>query len=254
MIYLLLGGVSAYLGITVGLGGSTLLRPLLDAVSPLAPSSVAMLSTMAALCAALVSAFFALGRPLPLHQDELILLAAGGALGGVVGDLLSARFMSLLSESGVILLQNALLFTLIALAAVYFGMLSHVVRPLSITRMASLPAAFLIGLFASFLSFGAEPITIAAYYLLFDAEDDEAAVASLTVALTALSGKLITMLIRQRFFLPDADALLWLLPGAILGAIGAVLLALRRRRTAISETLLRMSLFTSLINMAAALT
>ena len=253
MIYLLLSAVSAYLGITVGLGATTLLRPLLDAVTTLAPQSVAMLCTMAALAAALVTAFFALSRPLALEQDELILLAAGGALGGVLGDLISARFIALLPPGGVVLLQNALLFALIALAALYFGMLSRTIRPLDLTRMAALPLALLVGLFASFLSFGAEPVTIAAYYLLFDAEDDEAAAAALTVSLTAMAGKLVTLLIRQRLYLPDAHALLWLLPGALVGALAALLLSMRRRRAALSEMLLRMSLFTSLINMAASL-
>ena len=87
MIYALLGGVSALFGLCTGLGSTTLLRPLLDAVSSLSPASIALLCTMATLGAALVSAFFALSRPLPLHQDELILLAAGALLGGILGDL-----------------------------------------------------------------------------------------------------------------------------------------------------------------------
>ena len=128
MIYLLLSAISAYLGLSVGLGESTLLRPLLDAVSPLPVQSVAMLCTVATLAATLVSAFFALSQPIPLAQEELILLAAGGALGGALGDLISARFMAMLPQSGVVLLQNALLFTLIALPAVYFGMLSHTLQ------------------------------------------------------------------------------------------------------------------------------
>ena len=84
MIYLILGGVSAFFGLLSGVGATTLLRPLLDAVSPLAPASVAALCTMATLCAALVAAFFALNHALPLHPDELLLLAVGAALGGVI--------------------------------------------------------------------------------------------------------------------------------------------------------------------------
>ena len=80
MIYLILGGVSAFFGLLSGVGATTLLRPLLDAVSPLAPASVAALCTMATLCAALVAAFFALNHALPLHPDELLLLAVGAAL------------------------------------------------------------------------------------------------------------------------------------------------------------------------------
>lgn len=84
MIYLILSGISAFFGLAAGLGTTTLLRPLLDAVSPLEPASVAMLCTMATLGAALVTAFFALGKPLPLHPDELMLLAIGASLGGVL--------------------------------------------------------------------------------------------------------------------------------------------------------------------------
>ncbi|MDY3764619.1 MAG: hypothetical protein SO031_10845, partial [Candidatus Ventricola sp.] len=136
MIYFLFAGASAFFGLTAGLGATTLLRPLLDAVSPLPPASIAMLCTMATLGAALVSAFFALGQPLALHQDELLLLAVGSALGGILGDLMANRFVSVIPRDTAILLQNALLFTLVALPAVYFRTLSRTVRPLSLTRLA----------------------------------------------------------------------------------------------------------------------
>ena len=252
MIYALLSGVSALLGLCTGLGPTTLLRPLLDAVSPLSPASISLLCTMAALGAALVSAFFALSRPLPLHQDELILLAAGALLGGILGDLASNRFISMLPHETAMLLQNALLFTLVALPAIYFHTLSRTVSPLSLTRLCALPVSLTVGLLGSFLAFGAEPLTLLLYYLLFDAEDDESAVAALTVALFAMAGKLVTQLIRLRLNLPDADALLWLLPGALTGAVMAMSPALQRRTWRAGDALLRLSLFTSLLNVASA--
>lgn len=255
MIYLLLSAASAFFGVGAGLGATTLLRPLLDAVSPLAPASISLLCAMATLCAALVSAFFALGRPIPLHPDELLLLAIGGALGGILGDLADARLCAMISRGGVMLLKNALLFTLIALTAVYFRALSPVVHPLSVTRLAAFPISLTIGLLASFLAFGGEPVTLAAYFLLLDAENDEAAIAALTVSLFSMAGKLVTQFIRLRMRLPDAEILLWLLPGALLGALAAILLpALQRRARRSPDLVLRLSLFTSMINMAAALT
>jgi len=251
VIYLLLGSVSTYLSTAAGLGSIVLLRPLLDAISPLMPASIALLCTMAALGAALVSAFFALSKPLPLDRDELILLACAGLLGGILGDLISSRFMAMLPRIGVILLQNALLFSLLALAAVYFGTLSRSVRPIGVTRLACVPAAFVISIFASFLAFGAEPVSIAAYYFFFDADDDEAAGAALTIALTAMGGKLVTMLIRLRFAIADARILLWLLPGVLAGAALAALLPTGRRRDHLSQSVLRASLFTCVICMAA---
>ena len=253
MIYLLLGGLSAFFGAGDGLGATTLLRPLLDAVSPLPPATVAALATMATLCAALVSAFFALGHPLPLAQEELVLLAAGAVLGGVLGDLAQARFFAALDPSRARLLQNALLFTLIALPAIYFSRLARAVQPLALSRVFSFPAGLLSGLLAAFLAFGAEPLTLMLYFLLFDAEDDEAAFAALTVSLCAMSGKLVTLLIRQRFMLPAADTLLWLLPGALGGALLAMLPGLSRSASRSGEMLLRLSLFTAILNVAAAI-
>ena len=236
MIYLILGGVSAFFGLLSGVGATTLLRPLLDAVSPLAPASVAALCTMATLCAALVAAFFALNHALPLHPDELLLLAVGAALGGVLGDLASARFFAMMTRESAMLLQNALLFTLIALPSLYFGSLSHT----------------LVGLLGSFLAFGAEPLTLTLYFLLFGADGDEGAFAALTVSLFAMVGKLLVLLIRQRLVLPDADVMLWLLPGAVIGALLALWPVVRRGRSNLSALLLRLSLFTSLLNIAAA--
>ena len=253
MIYLLLSLASVFFGLQTGLGPTTLLRPMLDAVSPLPPASVAALCTIATLSAALVSAFFALSQPLPLHQDELLLLAAGAALGGVLGDLAAWRFFSVIGSQAVVLLQNALLFSLIALPAIYFSTLSRTIRPLAITRMASFPAALIVGLLASFLAFGAEPLTLMVYYLLFDAENSESSTAALMISLFAMLGKLVTLLIRERMHLPDAGALIWLLPGALGGALLAMVPRLQNQSRASSEMLLRFSLFTSLINMAAAI-
>ena len=253
MIYLLLGAVSAFFGAGDGLGATTLLRPLLDAVSPLPPATVAALATMATLCAALVGAFFALGRPIPLAQEELLLLAVGALLGGVLGDLASARFFAFLTPERARLMQNALLFTLIALPAVYFSRLAQTVRPLALSRVFAFPAGLAAGLLASFLAFGGEPLTLMLYFLLFDADDDEAAFAALSVAVCAMSGKLITLLIRQRFTLPAADTLLWLLPGALGGALLAMLPGLWRSTQRSGEMLLRLSLFTAILNVAAAM-
>ena len=252
MIYLLLGGGSAFFGLIVGLGPTTLLRPLLDAVSPLPPASIAMLCTMATLCAALISAFFALGAPLSLHQDELMLLAVGALLGGVLGDLAGARFVAVSGRTLVLFLHNALLFTVIALPAIYFSRLSRTLRPLALTRLAAFPVAFLVGILASFLAFGAEPLTLLLYFLLFDAENEEASLAALTISLFAMAGKLVTLLIRERMALPDAGALLWLLPGAIAGALLAMLPSLSRGTQRGADILRKLSLFTTLLNIAAA--
>lgn len=253
MIYLLLALASAFFGLSSGLGATTLLRPLLDAVSPLEPASVAALCTMATLCAALVSAFFALGEPLPVKNDELILLAAGATLGGVLGDLAAERFVSVIPTQSAVLLQNALLFALIALPTVYFATLARAVRPLALTRVLAFPVALTVGLLGSFLAFGAEPVTLAAYFLLFDAENDESAVAALTVALFAMLGKLITLLIRVRMHMPDVQVLLWLLPGALAGALLAMVPRFRPTSPKSGDALLRLSLFTSMLNMAAAI-
>ena len=252
MIYLIAGGLCAYYGIASGLGAVTLLRPLLDAISPLPPASVAMLCTMAALCASLVSAFFALGQPIPLPQEDLLLLAVGAALGGILGDLAANRFFAVMPASACTLLQNALLLTLIALPQLYFTRLSRTLMPLALPRTLGFPVALTVGLLGSFLAFGAEPLTLMLFFLLFDAEDGESAFAALTITLFSMAGKLLTTLIRARIALPDAATLLWLLPGAILGALLAMLPPIQRllpRRA--GDVLLRLSLFTSLLNMAA---
>ena len=57
---------------------------------------------------------------------------------------------------------------------------------------------------------------------------------------------------RERLVLPDAGVLLWLLPGAVIGALLALWPAIQRRRNNLSVILLRLSLFTSLLNIAAA--
>ena len=190
---------------------------------------------------------------MPLPQEELVLLAVGALLGGVLGDLAQARFLATLSPERARLMQNALLFTLIALPSLYFSRLAQTLRPLALSRVFSFPVGLFAGLTASFLAFGGEPLTLMLYFLLFDADDDEAAFAALSVAVCAMSGKLITLLIRQRFTLPSADTLLWLLPGALGGALLAMLPGFARGAQRSGEMLLRLSLFTAMLNVAAAM-
>lgn len=252
MIYALLGGICTCLSMASGMGAATLLRPLLDAVSPLEPASVSILCTAAALGAALVGAFFALSRPIALSQDELLFWAIGALAGGALGDLISSRFYAMLPVRGALLLQNALLLTLLALPMLYFSRLTHTTARLSITRMVSLPAALLLGMAASFLSFGAVPLTMMAYHMLFDATQEEAGTAALTVALCAMAGKLIVLLIRLRLNIPDAHVLIWLLPGTLLGAFAAMVPGVQRILRHTGDTLLRLTLFTALINIISA--
>jgi hypothetical protein len=54
-------------------------------------------------------------------------------------------------------------------------------------------------------------------------------------------------------FLPDADALLWLLPGALGGALLAMVPRLQNQINRSGDMLLRFSLFTSLINIASSI-
>ena len=158
----------------------------------------------------------------------------------------------MVTRESAMLLQNALLFTLIALPSLYFGPLNHTIAPMNLSRLLSFPVALLVGLLGSFLSFGAEPLALTLYFLLFEADGNEGAFAALTISLFAMVGKLIVLLIRERLVLPDAGVLLWLLPGAVIGALLALWPAIQRRRNNLSVILLRLSLFTSLLNIAAA--
>lgn len=253
MIYLIASGLSAFFGLASSLGATTLLRPLLDAITPLPPTSVSAICTLATLCAALIAAFFALGEPVVLHPDELLMLAVGALTGGVLGELAAWRFSAVLLEEQAVLLQNALLFTLIALPSVYFSSLATTIRPLALSRYLSWPIGFIVGLLGSFLAFGAEPLTLSLYFFLFDAENDEAAEAALTCALCAMLGKLITLLVRTRFLLPHADILLFVIPGALIGGLCAMMPRLQRRGETRGSIFLGLSLFTSLLNMASSI-
>lgn len=252
MIYALLSGVCVCLGLGSGMGAATLLRPLLDAVSPLEPSTIAILCTAATLGAALMCAFFALNQPIALHQDELLFLAIGALLGGVLGELISARFFAMLPTRGALLLQNALLFTMLAIPVLYFSHLIRTIPALSLTRMAALPLALLLGIIASFLSFGAVPLTLMAYHAFFDADEEEASIAALAIALCAMAGKLIVLLIRLKLSIPHADILVWLLPGSLLGALAALVPGVQRSLRSVGQPLLKLALFTCVINMLSA--
>lgn len=136
----------------------------------------------------------------------------------------------------------------------YFGQLSHTLPPLRANRLFSLPTAFAVGLLGSFLSFGAAPLTLMLYTFLFAADEEES-----TIGRT------------DRFAVCDGGQIDCFIDSPAVSASGcgrAALAARRRgrrfaagdapalqgRQASMGSALLRLSLFTSLLNIAAALT
>lgn len=224
MLYLLITTLSTLVGALTGLGGGVFIKPLLDALSPLDPATVGILSSFCVLTMSILAIARFLRQKIPIGGKLVLQLSLAATFGGMGGKALTQAAAIHFGPDGLRLLQNFFLATLMAMVLLY--MLRYrktVAYNLQNTGMVLL-VGLLLGLLSSFLGIGGGPINVAALCLLFAMDVKGAAVHSIAIIFFSQSAKLLTTALGEGFGAYDLTLLLWMLPGAIAGGLlGAAL-------------------------------
>ncbi len=179
-------------GSITGVGGGVIIKPILDAVGGMPSVQVNFLSGCTVLAMSVVSVARSRGKVPNVSGRILMLLALGGAFGGVTGKYAFDYVRSMFENQDMIkVIQNALLGLIILGIFVYLKNQSKI-RTLDIkSSIVAIIIGVLLGVSGAFLGIGGGPINLVVLYYFFSMTPKMAAYCSVFIIMLSQSGSLI---------------------------------------------------------------
>ncbi|MFR8012176.1 MAG: sulfite exporter TauE/SafE family protein [Clostridia bacterium] len=217
VIYTAVIFAATFLGAFVGLGGGVVIKPVLDAIGLDPVDTVSFLSSVAVFSMSISSTAQHIIKKTPFQTRIILLLSAGSAAGGLLGDLLFRTLLEHFDGNLVKGIQSLLLGCLLAAVLVYLNGRS---RRFSVENGVGILAIGLaLGVVSSFLGVGGGPINVAVLVLFFGFSMRDSAVYSVAVIFFAQLAKLITIYAGNRFAPYDLKILIFIIPAAVVGGL-----------------------------------
>ena len=188
-----IGGIS-------GVGGGVIIKPVMDAVSGLPVATISFLSGCTVLAMTITSMVRSIGGEVKVEPRRGTLLAAGAAVGGIVGK----QLFDMVKDAGGSAVSVAQQVLMIALT---LGVLAYTlnrprIRTLDVKNGAAcILIGLALGVLSSFLGIGGGPINLAVLYYFFSMDSKTAALNSLYVILFSQGASFLNTLIGQN--VPD---------------------------------------------------
>ncbi len=198
------------LGAITGMGGGVIIKPVMDAVAPqLGAAQINFLSGCTVLAMSLVSCLRSKGKSHNVSGRVLMLLAVGGALGGIIGNFtfdLVADFFS--NNDMVKIIQNSILIILIGIVFIYLNNQSKIKTLQVKSSLGSFLVGFFLGVASAFLGIGGGPINLVVLYFFFSMTPKVAAYCSIFIIMLSQGCSFLTTLVSG---VPDFEILMMVL-------------------------------------------
>ena len=181
-----IGGIS-------GVGGGVIIKPVLDATSGLAVSTVSFLSSCTVLAMSITTMLRNRNSTVKVETVRGTALALGGAVGGIIGKLL---FDLAVATGGTLVsvLQQVLMIVL-TLGVLVYTCNRHRIRTKNVQNFLFCTLIGLImGIISSFLGIGGGPINLVVLFYFFSMDTKTAALNSLYVILFSQCASLLNTL------------------------------------------------------------
>lgn len=210
--------ISTLLGALVGLGGGVIIKPMLDLVGQDPVDVVGFISAVAVFSMSIAATIKYLHAKTPVDKRVVLLIAAGAAAGGYLGNVLFEFILSRSDSQLVKGVQGLILGCILIGVNLYIGRTHkkslHLHNPAAVIAV-----GFFLGMIASFLGIGGGPINVAFLVFFFSFSMKEAAVYSVATIFFSQLTKLATIYAGNRFEPYDLTMLLYIIPVAVLGGI-----------------------------------
>lgn len=224
LLIMIVGLLASIVGAVSGIGGGVIIKPVLDAVTPLSASVVGFLSTCAVFSMSLIAVLKCIKEKREFEKNT-ILLGIGAVLGGFAGTQMFQVINTILDNNTLIkTIQNGVLFCI--LVAILFYINGKNKRQFCIeNKMIILIIGFSLGMISAFLGIGGGPINVAVLSLFFAMDIKRASVNSIILILFSQASKITTLVGTGE--IPEEmqiSMLLCIIPAALVGgAIGSAI-------------------------------
>ncbi len=213
--------LSSLVGAICGVGGGVIIKPTLDFFKVGSVSTISFLSG----CTVLSMSFYSVGKAILAKENKVDLktgtaLAAGAAIGGVVGKELFTAVKNLFANGNTVGAVQSVCLLLITLGTLIYTLRKDKIKTLKInSKFVCILIGFFLGIMSSFLGIGGGPINLVVLYFFFSMDTKTAAQNSLYIILFSQIASLISTLVTHTVPQFDWMTLIMMVAGGILGGI-----------------------------------
>lgn len=218
LIYLVIALFATVIGSLVGLGGGVIMKPLLQALSPLDALSINVLSSITVFFMAMSTLYKRTKADRSLYKTQYLYLIIGSLVGGVIGNSIFSNFLKLFSdENTVSLIQTSLLIILLVL--VVFKHLYIERMPIFESKLAMVMIGVCLSIISTFLGIGGGPINVPVFIGLLGVSILDATYLSILVIFFSQLSNIFVYFTDGTFGIVELLPLIVMIPAAIAGGV-----------------------------------
>ncbi len=221
LIFFLVCFLASVIGAICGIGGGTIIKPVLDAFGVMDAAQISFLSGCTVLS---MSTYSVLKNKVKgeshVQKSTGFPLAMGAAVGGVVGKLLFSYVKSVSPDINKVGQIQAFCLLIVTLGTLVYTLFKSKVKTLNIEKAAfCLLIGLILGLLSAFLGIGGGPINLVVLFFFFSMSTKTAAENSLYIIFFSQLASLGLSMISGEAFRAELPVLLLMIVGGIGGGI-----------------------------------
>ncbi len=216
LIYVLVIIISNIAGAISGMGGGSIIKPLLDLLQLHSVAEISFYSSVAVLVMAFVSTYRQSKSKVQINWNLAITVALGSIIGGTLGNITFEALLVYFSDE---LMVNLVQIIITVCVLIYSYIFSNNPKQFNMSRNAlvELSVGFILGYLSSLLGIGGGPLNVVLISMVFSISMKDATVYSIVVILFSQSAKIISILLAGTHLTYDLSILWAIIPSAIIG-------------------------------------
>lgn len=218
LIYLVIALFATIIGSLVGLGGGVIMKPLLQALSPLDALSINVLSSITVFFMAFSTLYKRTKADRSLYKAQYLYLIIGSVIGGIIGNSIFNSFLTMFDNENVVSFIQTLIL-IILLIMVVFKHLYVDKLPKFESKLAMVIIGVCLSIISTFLGIGGGPINVPVFIGLLGVSILDATYLSILVIFFSQLSNIVVYFTDGTLGLVVLIPLLVMIPAAIVGGI-----------------------------------
>lgn len=218
ILYLIIALFATVIGSLVGLGGGVIMKPLLQALSPLDALSINVLSSVTVFSMAFSTLYKRTKADPSLYKNQYLYLIIGSIIGGVIGNSLFNQFLNLFTNESIVSFMQTLIL-IILLVLVVFKNLYLENFPKFESKLVMVLIGIVLSIISTFLGIGGGPINVPVFIGLLGVTILDATYLSIVVIFFSQLSNIIVYFTDGTFENVVLLPLVTMIPTAIIGGI-----------------------------------
>ena len=221
ILFFVVSFLSTTIGVICGIGGSVIIKPVLDFFQLESVHTISFLSSWTALSMSLYS----ICKNLITKQNKIdfkvgVPLATGGAMGGILGNQLISFVRSVVNNASRVGVVQSSCLMFVTLATLLYTINKKKIRTKNVQAIyLVLLIGISLGVFSSFLGIGGGPMNLVLLYYFFSMETKTAAQSSLFIILCSQVANLLTVFVTGSVPQYSLESLILMICGGISGGV-----------------------------------